>query len=526
MDATKVIKPQPGFQEAFLSSEADIVIGGGAAGAGKTYAELIEPLRHKDVPRFNAMVFRRTTVQIRNPGGLWDESSDIYPYFGASSNSQQLAWHFGSGAMIKFSHLEHESDIYNHQGAQYCLIIFDELTHFTKKQFFYLLSRNRSMCGVKPYVRATCNPDPDSFVAELIDWWIDMAERLPNGDRNPNYGFPIAERAGVIRYFIVDNDEYVWGDSKQEIIAKCPHIFEDPAFANIDPDDLVKSITFIPGTIYENKELMAKNPEYLGNLMSQDKDEQARLLKGNWKIRIDELCIFLGTSIEGMFDNQYPSNTSQRYITCDAARLGDDLCTIFVWYGWKVVKLAILKTSEAQEVVDAIERERERYNVIKGKVLVDQDGVGGGVVKLGRYLGFSGNDQPLPDPSIRKKENYKNLKTQLYYRFAEKVNDDEVSMVLSSDNVTVDGVYSIKIKLKGKVLDVRNLIKQDMRAIKKKDPDSEGKKQINSKEEQKIILKGRSPDFSDGASLRSWFDLRSGNINTGQPGTSILDAIR
>src|SRR5690606_25652328 len=102
-----------------------------------------------------------------------------------SSNSQHLSWHFPSGALIKFSHLEHEQDIYNHQGGQYCLIIFDELTHFTRKQFIYLLSRNRSTCGVRPYVRATCNPDPESFVAELIEWWIDGEEKLPNGEKNP-----------------------------------------------------------------------------------------------------------------------------------------------------------------------------------------------------------------------------------------------------------------------------------------------------------------------------------------------------
>jgi hypothetical protein len=65
----KIIKPQPGFQEAFLSTSADIAIGGGSAGAGKSFALLLETIRNKDIPKFNAMIFRRTTVQIRNPGG-------------------------------------------------------------------------------------------------------------------------------------------------------------------------------------------------------------------------------------------------------------------------------------------------------------------------------------------------------------------------------------------------------------------------------------------------------------------------
>ena len=77
--------------------------------------------------------------------------------------------------------------IYDGQGAQ--VPGFDELTHSTKSQFFYMMSRNRSMCGVRPYIRATCNPDADSWVAEFISWWIDQET-----------GLPIPERAGKVRY--------------------------------------------------------------------------------------------------------------------------------------------------------------------------------------------------------------------------------------------------------------------------------------------------------------------------------------
>lgn len=523
-ETKEIIRPQPGFQEKFLASKADVVIGGAGAGVGKTFAELLETLRHIAVKGFNAIFFRRTTVQITNPGGLWDESMNLYPKFGGNPQSQKLRWYFPKGSVVKFGHLEHEMNIYDHQGAQYCLIIFDEVTHFTKKMFFYLLSRNRSVCGVKPYVRASCNPDPDSFVADLIEWWIDQDERLPDGEPNPRYGYPIPERIGVVRFMLVDNDEYVWGDTKQEVIDKCPHIFSNPAFENINPEDLIKSYTFIPGTIYENKKLMEKNPEYLGNLMALDEVEKARLLGGNWKIRIDPLCIFNAKSIQNLFTNLYPSNTTKRYITCDAARFGNDLTTIFVWYGWKVVKLIVISKCDAQEIVNAIEQERERYQIPKGKVIVDQDGVGGGVVKLGHYIGFSGGNPPLEDPGTFIKEFYYNLKTQLYYRFAEKVNDDEVSLPLSNENVVIDGYFGVKIKLKGKMYDVRDLIKQDLRAIKKKESTEDKKKQINSKEEQKVLLKGRSPDFSDGMSLRCWFEFFSGDIKTGKPSApSALD---
>jgi hypothetical protein len=69
-----IIGPQPGPQTAFFASAADIAIYGGTAGGGETFAELLECSRHVHVPGFGAVIFRRTTPQIRNEGGLWDES--------------------------------------------------------------------------------------------------------------------------------------------------------------------------------------------------------------------------------------------------------------------------------------------------------------------------------------------------------------------------------------------------------------------------------------------------------------------
>jgi hypothetical protein len=489
-----VITFQPGFQEAFLSSTADIVIGGGAAGAGKTYAELLEPLRNINNQEFGAVFFRRTIPQIKNIGGLWEESQKIYPNFGAKSNIVDLTWKFPKGAIIKFNHLEYEKNIYDHQGAQYPLIIFDELTHFTKRQFLYLLSRNRSTCGVKPYVRATCNPDPDSWVADLIEWWI-----------NKDTGFPIAERSGIIRYFIIDKENYVWGDTKQEVIDKVPYIFENESLKDIDKNDLVKSITFIPGTIYQNKKLLDVDPAYLANLLSQDESERLRLLEGNWKIRTDGLALYDYKAVNDIFTN-YPANTRLKCITCDAARFGSDFAVIFVWEGYRVVKIIVITKSDANDLVKAIERERSKFNIPKSKVLVDQDGVGGGVVKLGGYIGFSGGASSMIDPDTGIKEYYQNLKTQCYYRSSEKVNRAEISIECNNESVIIDGVFGTKIKIGNKLTDVRELIKQDLRAIKKKTIDSDGKKKINSKEEQKVIL-GRSPDFGDTFMMREFFEL-------------------
>src|SRR3954471_14811538 len=113
------IPPPAGPQTTFLSSPADIAIYGGAAGGGKTWALLMEPLRHVSNPAFGAVFFRRNLTQVRNEGGLWDESEKLYPHLSASPRSApDLSWTFPSGAGVSFAHLEHEKTIYNWQGSQ------------------------------------------------------------------------------------------------------------------------------------------------------------------------------------------------------------------------------------------------------------------------------------------------------------------------------------------------------------------------------------------------------------------------
>ena len=256
------IKPQPGPQEAFLSAQADIAIYGGAAGGGKSFALLMEPLRHIGKADFSAVFFRRSTTQIRNPGGLWDESRKLYAPLGLRARPSSLEWLHANGSRIKLAHLEHEATVYDWQGAQVPLICFDELTHFTRDQFFYMLSRNRSTCGVRPYVRATTNPDADSWVAGFIAWWIDAAT-----------GLPIPERAGKVRWFARIGDTLDWADTREEILAA--H----------GPAALPKSATFIPATLADNAILMAADPGYRANLMALSLVERLRLMDGNWKVR-------------------------------------------------------------------------------------------------------------------------------------------------------------------------------------------------------------------------------------------------
>jgi predicted phage terminase large subunit-like protein len=233
MAATKttIIRPQPGPQERWLSSPADIAVYGGGAGGGKSWALLVEPLRHVSNPLFGAVIFRRTAPEISAEGGLWDESFKLYGPLGAVPSVTQHLWTFPGGGAVSFGHMQYEQDLLKWHSAQIALIGFDELTTFTERQFFYMLSRNRSTCGVRPYVRATCNPDADSWVARLLAWWIDQ-----------DSGYPIPERSGVVRWFV-------------------------------------------PAKLSDNKVLERADPGYRANLLALPTVDRERLLGGNWKIR-------------------------------------------------------------------------------------------------------------------------------------------------------------------------------------------------------------------------------------------------
>jgi predicted phage terminase large subunit-like protein len=161
--------PQPGPQTEFYESTADEVLYGGAAGPGKSSAAVALPLRWAHHPMYRALVLRRETPQLED---LFDKARSIYqrgqpdgarPYRAADAaaefNSVKGTWTFKSGARVRFNHCQRDDDAFNYQGHEYQTIIFDELTHFTEKQYLEVKSRNRSGIPDLPtYVRSTTNP--------------------------------------------------------------------------------------------------------------------------------------------------------------------------------------------------------------------------------------------------------------------------------------------------------------------------------------------------------------------------------
>lgn len=281
-----VFKPQPGPQEIFLGTDADIAIYGGSAGSGKTYALLLDPLRFAENEEFNGVIFRRLSTDVTAQGGIWGQSELIYPLFGAKGNYTDHVWTFpveeGSikpGAKIGFGHMQYEKNKLKYQGGQIPFIGWEELCQFEESQFWYLYSRNRAgdCRNVRPYMRATCNPDPDSWVKKLILWWLDE-----NGE------YPDYSKSGVLRWFIRDNNEIIWADTEEELKEKYPAFFEDPV-------NRATSFTFIPAKLDDNQKLMQKDPGYKSKLLALPLVERMQLLGGNWKVKATAGNVFKRT---------------------------------------------------------------------------------------------------------------------------------------------------------------------------------------------------------------------------------------
>lgn len=278
-----VIKPQPGPQEVILSTPADIGIIGGSLFGGKTWSLVIEPLRHIHVDGFTFVAFRRQMPEHTQPGGMWAESEKWYPSLGGVPRTHAHEWDFPEGALGKFAGLEYLKDLENWKGAQICCLLFDQLESFVEKQFFVMLSRNRSTCGVRPYCRASCNPDPDSFLVVFLAWWIDAE------------GWAIPDRSGVIRWFIRVDDALVWATetcpvdhydryAEHEAAAKAEL---ETQFSGHGDDAL--SVTFVLARLQDNTIGNALDPDYIRKVRALPRVEQTRLLGGdrggNWKVR-------------------------------------------------------------------------------------------------------------------------------------------------------------------------------------------------------------------------------------------------
>lgn len=278
MARNNTLAPQEGRQELAMNTTPDVMIYGGAAGSGKSRLLLMKAAYYAyQDPDFEGVMFRRTSPPLKAAGGLFSEAKKLYAPFSNKIKEAVMEIKFNktNGGNLKFTHLEHENDAEgNHQGLQYSFVGFDELTHFTMTQFLYLVGRLRSESETDSFCLGTTNPDPDSWVLNFVEWYLD------------DEGYPDPEKCGVVRHFLIIDEAPVFADTQEQLVEEYPDLcWIDNE--NTGEKVFVPPLTFcfIGGTIFDNPALIKANPKYLSALKAQTKVNRARLLDGNWYAR-------------------------------------------------------------------------------------------------------------------------------------------------------------------------------------------------------------------------------------------------
>lgn len=297
-------------------------------------------------------------------------------------------------------------------------------------------------------------------------------------------------------------------DEANQVEDKARNIIKSRIRFQLDQNDLVPKILYTcnpaknwtysefykpqqDNSIANNKRFISSliddNPfiskHYKENLLTLDKVSKERLLFGNWEYLSDPAQLINYDKILDVFSSTYlPDGTP--YISCDVARFGNDSTVIGVWSGLRV-KLYQYNGKSVVEVAELIKKFQQDYKVPTSNIVVDEDGVGGGVCDILRCKGFVNNSSPLENPITRSKENYDNLKSQCYYKLAELINDNKIY-------INADGNQKQKII-------------EELEQVKQKAVDNDTKKGIIPKDKVKALI-GRSPDFSDCLAMRMIFE--------------------
>ena len=211
-EAEILFQPNEGPQTDFLAASETDVLYGGAAGGGKSYAMLVDPLRYCHRPAHRALILRRSMPELRE---LIDKSRELYPkaFPGCKFREVEKIWNFPSGAKLEFGFLERDADVYRYQGQAYSWIGFDEITHLpTEFPWNYLASRLRTTDSeITPYMRCTANP------GGVGAHWVKKRYL----DDKPNESF--IGKDGLTRKFIparLEDNPYLAEDGRYEQMLK------------------------------------------------------------------------------------------------------------------------------------------------------------------------------------------------------------------------------------------------------------------------------------------------------------------
>jgi hypothetical protein len=237
--------------------------------------------------------------------------------------------------------------------------------------------------------------------------------------------------------------------------------------------------TFIRAFVTDNPYLPA---EYIENLKNTtDKIKKERLLNGNFEYDDDPAALIDYDSITDLFTNDH-AKEGQTYITADIARYGTDKTVICGWNNYRCVSIQVIDKNSITEAAQAIQALQKRFQVPASRTIVDEDGLGSGVVDMVQCKGFVGNSRPLNN------EQYTNLKAQCYYKLADLINAGK--LYVSTQDTTI-----------------KDALTEELQQVKQLEVDGDKKKGIIPKDKVKQMI-GRSPDFSDALMMRAFFEIQ------------------
>jgi hypothetical protein len=236
--------------------------------------------------------------------------------------------------------------------------------------------------------------------------------------------------------------------------------------------DYRRFIQALPG---DNKYLTS---DYLEALRRLPENERERLLFGSWEYDSDPTTLIGFDSIENMYSNDFVKGGKKK-IVADIARYGSDRAIITVWDELILIDYLTFDISSMVQIQNAIQAFKIRYSVQTSDILVDEDGIGGGVVDNLRCKGFVNNSKAV-------NPNYQNLKTECGYKLAEKA-----------------GLIWLKCGLPDRE---KEMIRQELGMLKTYEADKDGKLRILPKEKIKEHI-GRSPDWLDIFIMRMYYEV-------------------
>ncbi len=244
-----VFAPNEGPQTEFLAASEREVLYGGAAGGGKSFGLLADPMRYFSNPNFNGLILRRTNDELREL--IW-KSQELYPraFQGAKWAEKKSQWTFPSGAKLWLTYLERDQDVLRYQGQAFSYVAFDELTQYpTPFAWNYMRSRLRTTDPTLPiYMRATTNPGGSGH------GWVKRT-----------FIDPAPANSKFVAKDIETGEDMVYPDSHEKA--------GEPLFYR----------RFIPASLKDNPYLM-DGGQYEANLLSLPEMQRRQLLEGDWAV--------------------------------------------------------------------------------------------------------------------------------------------------------------------------------------------------------------------------------------------------